>query len=333
MASGRRGQPAGIVRIDDVGDLITPMAVRVAATLRLAEHIGDGVDTVDGLAAKTAAHRPSLGVLIRHLVSVGVFTASGDRDIALTTLGRQLRLAQEFLDADSSVGRSELSLVHLVHSVRTGEAAYPRLFGATFWEDLTADPRLKASFDSMTDRHLRTEIGPLLAGFDWASIAHVVDLGSGNAELLVRLLSAFDGLRGTFFDLPGNTWVAERNLARAGLTDRCAVVGGDFFQPLTGVDPGTLVLNSVLHDWNDEETSAILGRCGEALRQQDRLLIVDSFTEDGVDDTRMDLRMLALFGGRQRTIADMARLAEGSGLRVANSQRLRKKWLLELAAR
>jgi predicted O-methyltransferase YrrM len=322
-----------VVRIDDVADLITPMAVRVAATLRLAEYVGDGVDTVDELAAKTGTHAPSLSVLVRHLISVGVLAGDADRDLVLTTLGKQLRLAQEFLDIESSVGRAELSLVHLLHSIRSGQPAYPRLFGRTFWDDLTTDPRLKASFDAMTDRHLQNELAPLLAGYDWSSVGHVVDLGAGNGELLVRLLSSFDHLRGTIVDLPGNVEVAERNLAEANLSGRSTVVGGDFFQPLTYLERGTFVLSSVLHDWNDEDTAAILSRCAEALHPAESLLVIDSFVADGIDDTQMDLRMLALFGGRQRTVADMTRLADTSGLRVVGVQRLRKKWLLELKPR
>jgi SAM-dependent methyltransferase len=330
LTTERTDRRGGVVRIDDVADLITPMAVRVAASLRLADYVADGVGSVDDLAAKTGTHPPSLGVLVRHLVSVGVFAGGAEGGLVLTTLGKQLRLAQEFLDIENSVGRSELSLVRLLQSVRSGAPAYPLLFGRTFWADLAADAGLKASFDAMTDRHLQTELAPLLAGYDWSATSHIVDLGAGNGALLIHLLSSFEHLRGTILELPGNAEVAERNLAAAGLGARSAVVRGSFFEPLGHLPRGTYVLSSVLHDWNDDETAAILRRCSEVLRPAESLLVIDSFIDADQDDTRMDLRMLALFGGRQRTVADLTRIAQESGLRVAGARRLRKKWLLEL---
>jgi SAM-dependent methyltransferase len=324
------GRPRAAVRIDEVADLITPKAVRVAAALRLAEHIHDGVRTVPELAVKTDTHQPSLAALVGHLVAVEVFAEDSTGALTLTRLGKQLRLAQEFLDPEHSVGRAELSLVHLLDSVRTGRAAYPLQFGNTFWEDLAARPAMKASFDSMTDKHLDNEYAALLAGYDWGATGHVVDLGAGNGELLVRLLNTFPHLRGTIVDLPGSTAVAEGNLAAAGHAERSTVIGGDFFQPLTFLPRATFVLSSVLHDWNDEDTGAILRRCAEALDPAESLLVIDSFTDDGRPDTHMDLRMLALFGGRQRTLAGMAQLARDAGLPVVGSQLMRKKWLLEL---
>ncbi len=320
-----------VVRVDDVADLITPMAVRVAATLRLAEHVADGVDTVADLAAKTDTHPPALDALVRHLVAAGVLAMTDGGALRLTTLGRQLRIAQDFLDTEHSVGRSELSVVQLLHSVRTGQAAYPVHFGRSFWEDLAADPAVKASFDDMTDRHLETELDPLTAAVDWAAAGHVNDLGAGNAALLVHLLSRYEGLTGAVLELPGTAAVAEQSFAEAGLSGRATVVRGSFFESLGHLPAGTFVLSSVLHDWNDEDTEAILRRVAEALRPGRRLLVIDSFTEDGHHDTTMDLRMLALFGGRQRTVADLTDIARRAGLRVEAARRLRVKWLIELA--
>jgi SAM-dependent methyltransferase len=317
------------VRIDAIADLITPMAVRVAASLQLAEHIDTGIRTVAELAVKTGTHEPSLAALVRHLVAAQVF-AESDGELSLTRLGKQLKLAQRFLDIENSVGRAELSVVRLLDSVTNGQAAYPLLFGRTFWEDLAEVQQLRASFDEMTDQHLATEIGPLLASYDWSAVRHFVDLGSGNGAFPIRLLSEFGHLTGTIFELPGRAYAARQNLLDAKLADRCAVVEGDFFHSMTHLPAGTFMLCSVLHDWDDADTGAILRRCAEALGPAGRLLVVDSFTEPGSGDSDMDLRMLALFGGRQRSLADLARVAATAGLSVTATHKLRNKWLLEL---
>lgn len=314
-------------RIDDLADLITPMSVRAAATLRLCDHLDAGVTDLETLARRTGTQPSALEVLVRHLVSVGVL-AEDDGVLSLARLGKQLRVAQDFLDVERSVGRSELSLVHLIHAVRTGRPAYDVLFGRSFWDDLAARPEMKATFDDMTDRHLDTELAPLLEAYPWDGVRHVTDLGAGNGALLTRLLDRDPHLRGTVLDLPGNTRVAEQNLAAAGLAERCSVIGGDFFARLPPTGADTYVLSSVLHDWDDRSTRAILRRVGEALEPGHRLLVIDSFIEQDRDDTTMDLRMLALFGGRQRTVAQMQQLAAAAGLRTHSAQRLRRKWLL-----
>ncbi len=327
----RTERPRGAVRIDQVADLITPMAVRVAATLRLADHIDAGATSIEALAEVTATDAGGLTALVRHLETVDVLARGPGGALELTRLGKQLRVAQEFLDAETSVGRSELCLVQLLESVRTGRAAYPAHFGTTFWDDLIARPQMKASFDSMTDRHLDREFVPLLAAYDWAGAGHVSDLGAGNGDLLVRLLSTYPDLTGTILDLPGNTGPARENLAGHGLAGRSTVLEGSFFEPLDQLPTGTVVLSSVLHDWDDAETGRILRRVADRLRPDDgTLLIIDSFVENDSQDTTMNLRMLALFGGRQRTVADMAAVAAGAGLELVRAQRLRVKWLLEL---
>ncbi len=329
MTTERAERPKSAVRIDTLADLITPMAIRAAASLRLADHIDQGVRTVADLAAKTSTQQPALTALVNHLITVNVLDGTVD-DLRLTRLGKQLKIAQRYLDTENSVGRAELSLVRLLDSVKNGKAGYPLQFGRTFWEDLAANQPLRASFDEMTDQHLETELGPLLEAYDWHSVQHFIDLGSGNGAFPVRLLTRFGHLTGTILELEGRAWVTRRHLAEANVADRCTVVAGSFFDSLVHLPRGTFMLCSVLHDWNDEDTVAILRRCAEALHPVGRLLIVDSFTEAGAGDTDMDLRMLVLFGGRQRSLEDMTDIAARAGLRVEATHKLRKKWLLEL---
>jgi 2,7-dihydroxy-5-methyl-1-naphthoate 7-O-methyltransferase len=326
------GRPAGVVRIDDMADLTTPMAIRVAASLRLADHIAGGVATVPELAQRTGTHPAALGALIGHLVAVGVFDEESDGGLSLTRLGKQLQLAQNFLGLEDSVGRSELALTRLLDTVRSGRPGYPLVFGRTFWEDLVSKREVKASFDAMTDRHLRDEIDPLLAAYDWGAVTHLTDLGGGNGGLMIRILSAFDHIRGTIMELPGNADIVRDNLRAAGMADRCAVVPGSFLEPIAQLPQSTFVLASVLHDWADAEAVSIMQRCAEGLHPSENVLVIDSLSDGSRVDTRMDLLMLAMFGGRQRAMADMRQLASRAGLHLTGSRQLRKKWLLEFTS-
>jgi len=127
----------------DRADLVTPMAIRVAATLHVADHIAAGVCTSTELARFERVDADALDRVLRHLVSVGVFSRDGGGRYALSASGETLRDdhpsgTRDALDLEGAVGRAELAFADLLHSVRTGEPAFPERFGRSFWDDLSA---------------------------------------------------------------------------------------------------------------------------------------------------------------------------------------------------
>ncbi|WP_262391524.1 methyltransferase [Nocardiopsis sp. CNR-923] len=191
-----------------LADLATPMAVRVAATLRLADRVEQGLCTAPLLAEATGTHPDALERLLRHLVTVGLFTEKPRGHFALTEYGRQLCEGHEggrrqWLDTTTAVGRGDLSFVDLEHSVRTGEAAYHVRHGVPFWDDLSADPRLSASFDALMGHHVGYDGDAVVDAYDWGALGHVVDVGGGSGALLRALLKAHPRLEGTLVDLQG----------------------------------------------------------------------------------------------------------------------------------
>lgn len=306
-------------------DLVTPMAVRVAATLRLADHIAAGRTTAEALAGVVDADRDALGRLLDHLVTAGVLTRDGRGGYGLAALGEQLRDddpsgARGFLDLDGAVGRADQCLVQLLHTVRTGEAAFPRQFGRPFWDDLSADAGLAASFDALMGDRLATDGPAVVAGYPWGELGHVVDVGGGNGSLLIAILRAHGGLRGTVVDLAGAATRAEEAIAAAGLADRAGVWAGSFFDPLPG-GAGGYVLSGVLMDWSDEDAVRILGRCAEAAAGTGRVLVVEETIGregGGSPDTAGDLRMLAFCRGRERSLGQLRELAGTVGLAVGS---------------
>lgn len=307
--------------LHELADLITPMAIRVAATLHLADHIDDGSRTAADLAAVTAADRDALDRLLRHLESVGVLTRDADGAYGVTELGRALR-AERFravLDLDGPLGRGDLAFADLLHSVRTGEPAFPVRYGAGFWEDLAADPQRRAAYDERMGHDAHNWAAEIVPAYDWGSLGHVVDVGGGDGTFLTAILAAHPALRGTVIDLPQAAATAARTLADAGLDDRAGAVGSSFFDPLPVTGAGGYVLCAILHDWDDESARRILSRCAEAVRPDGRVLVIERIGEDGEHvSTAMDLRMLVYFGGRERGVGDIERLASDGGLALAD---------------
>jgi hypothetical protein len=187
-----------------------------------------------------------------------------------------------------------------LHTVRTGEPAFPRQFGRAFWDDLEADPGRAASFDALMGARLAADAPAVAGAYPWGSLGHVVDVGGGNAGLLIAILRAHDDLRGTVIDLAGAVGRAEQAIVSAGLGHRA----GSFFDALPA-GAGGYLLSGVLHDWDDEDAVRILQRCADAASETGKVLVVDHIgdAQGGTPDTEGDLRMLCYFRGRERTLS------------------------------
>jgi hypothetical protein len=302
-----------------MAQLVTPMAVRVAATLRIADQLAADRRTAPELAAAVSADAAALDRLLRHLTSRGLLSRDTDGRYSLTALGEPLRdnhasRVRDWLDIEGA-GRAELSFVELLHSVRTGQAAYPAQFGRSFWEDLAAAPERQDSFNVSMSASI-AERGPsIAAAYGWGALEHVVDVGGGDGSLLIALLERFPRLRGTVIDRPDTADTARKALAAAGLAGRCEVVPGSFFDPLPA-GAGGYLLSLVLHNWDDATATAILRRCATAAGSGGSVFVAESIGADGRPHTGMDLRMLAYCGGRERGVAELAELAAGAGLRL-----------------
>ena len=319
-------------------DLVTPMAIRVAATLQLADHIAAGTQTAEALAATVDADRDALGRLLGHLVTAGVLTRSGAGGYRLTALGEQLRDdnpdgVRRWIDLEGSVGRADLCFVELLHTVRTGEPAFPRQFGLPFWDDLAADAGRAASFDALMGDRLVADAPAVAAAYPWGALGHVADVGGGNGSLLIAILRAHAELRGTVIDLAGPVARADQAIAAAGLGHRAGAQVGSFFEALPP-GAGGYLLSGVLHDWDDEEAGHILRRCAEAASATGKVLVVDHVGEarDGIPDTEGDLRMLCYVRGRERTLDQLGELAKSAGLQVGSVTPAGSRSIIELRA-
>jgi hypothetical protein len=313
-------------------DTITPWAVRAAATLRIADLVDAGKTRLADLAEATGADPDALRRLLRYLVVRGVFIETEPEVYASNDASAMLRAdhpsgQRPWLDVDGMAGRIEGTFSHLLESIRTGGAAYPARYGIEFWDDLGADPEKAKSFNALMATHA-TYFDKVVAGYDWTGLSQVADVGGGTGALLTEILKANPHLRGAVVDMPEVTKEAEARFAEAGLADRAEVVGGSIFEPLpSGKD--VYVLSNVLHDFDDAGALKILRRCADAAGSTGRVLIVQILVADQNDAfpdpqqlmfiTQMDLRLLALMGGKARTWREYRELGEQAGLQITGS--------------
>lgn len=309
-------QPASILAL---ADLATPMAVRVAATLRLVDHAGGTGATADELAARTGTSAPALRRLLDHLVTVGVFDdeATSGR-YRPTSLGNQMSadspdpFALLLLDIGSAGGRAELAFVELLSTITSGLPAYPRRYGRDFWADLEAEPALRTSFDAQMNCRFGVYADQIAARFDWSRFPDVLDVGGGDGTLLTAILRAHPGVRGRVLDLAPTAAAATERFTASGLRHRASAVAGSFFDPLpTGAD--AYLLSDILHDWDDELAAAILAECARAAGAYGAVVVIEPIRGRGAD-TAIDLFMSMCFGGRERTVTELGALGETCGL-------------------
>lgn len=302
-----------------LADLATPMAIRVAATLGLVERAGTAGATAEQLASGAGTAVPALRCLLDHLVTVGVFDLDGER-YRPTDLGAQMSKdapggIKPLLDITCAGGRAELAFVDLLGTVTNGTPAYVHRYGRDFWADLDAEPELRRSFDAQMNWRFQV-YGPQIAErFDWGRFAEILDVGGGDGMLLAEILHAHPGVRGRVLDLPPTAAAATARFAAAGLGDRAGAVAGSFLDPLpTGAD--AYLLSDIVHDWDDDHARTILAGCRRAAAPDGAVVVIEPVRGAGTG-TAMDLPMC--FGGRERTVDELAGLAADCGLVLRGS--------------
>jgi 2,7-dihydroxy-5-methyl-1-naphthoate 7-O-methyltransferase len=307
-------EPQDGVNLDQMLDLATPWCLMVAATLRIPDLIADGHHDIADLAAAVGCDRDALHAVLGHLVSHGVFRQQAPGRFGNNRAAERLSNPERFLDLDSIGGRMAHTWGTLLDYVRTGRPAYQQVFGRPFWEDLAAHPDIAADFDAL--------IGPAGHGmpdFDieltggWGAIRTVVDVGGGTGAMLASLLRRHPNVQGILVDFPGTVARAGEILTSAGVADRVTLRGQSFFDPLpAGAD--LYLLKSVLNDWPDQETVAILGRCAQAARPDGRVAVLGGVSPDDAPRS-LGIDMLVA-GGKTSTITQFTEQARQAGLEI-----------------
>jgi 2,7-dihydroxy-5-methyl-1-naphthoate 7-O-methyltransferase len=299
------------VDLEALLDLATPWCLHVAATLRVAEHIAGGHDAIAGLAAAAGCDQDALHAVLGHLVAKGVFTEPSPGRFVVN--GPAARLAATpFVDLNGIGGRMAHTWGTLLDYVRTGQPAYQRVFGRPFWEDLAAHPEIAAEFDALMGPagHGVPDYDVELSG-GWDAVRTVVDVGGGTGALLAALLRRHPAAQGILVDLPGT--VARAGEIVADVADRVTLAGQSFFDPLpAGAD--LYLLKSVLNDWPDEPTVAILRRCAEAAHAGTSIAVLGGVAPDAAPRT-LGIDMLVA-GGKTSPLAQFTELARQAGLDV-----------------
>ncbi len=301
-------------------------ALHLAAKLRLADLLAKGPCEAEELAGQTDTDPAALRRVLRLLASAGVFAETARGGFELTPLGAVLRSdvpgsARALVLLFAGIGIQD-SWKELEYCVRTGNPAFRKHSpeGDAFAH---LDEEQARIFDEAMATFAPQTSAAIAAAYDFSAFGTVMDVGGGNGALLIGILGAFPRLRGIVFDRPEVAERARRKIAEAGLEARCQVEAGDFFQSLpAGAD--ACLIKHVIHDWNDEQSVAILRNCRRGIGPKGRVLIAEGVYPPRIDTSpescgaaANDVNMLVATGGRQRSEAEFRALYAAAGLELA----------------
>lgn len=249
--------------------------IYIAAKLRIADHLAAGPVHYEDLAQKTDTHALSLYRALRALASVGIFAETNAGQFALTPMAGLLQSnAPNSMRALAEMYGSEQYRAwgDLLHSVRTGKPAFDRQFGMDVFEYFSQNAEAGAVFNEAMTNWTAQASAAVAATYDFSKVGSIVDVGGNQGTLIATILRLYPAARGVLFDRPHVVKTAQNELAKAGVDDRCTILGGDFF---TSVPSGgdAYMLSYVLHDWDDERCVAILAQCRKAITARGALLV------------------------------------------------------------
>ena len=294
--------------------IIAAQAIHVAAKLRLADLLASGAKTAAELASQSGAHPVALERLLRALSTLEIFVPISDDRFSNTPLSEMLRSDQPQSQREGALFLPArflwLPLGELYESVRTGDPAFQRVFGQSFFEYLGAHQADAEVFNRTMTQGIAWTTPALLAAYDFSRFEQLVDVGGGEGALLGHILAATPRLQGVLFDLP---YVVARasEILKSDVAARCKIVGGNFFDSVPeGAD--AYLLKGVIHDWPDDDAARILRNTRRAIRQNGTLLLIEGIVDSARPVGLMELLMLVI-GGRERTEGEFRSLLGATG--------------------
>ena len=315
--------PAQLVMQIGTGYVLSS-ALHVAARLDIADKLSAGPRSAAQLAAAAHVREDGLYRILRALASVGIFREIDGRRFENTPAseilrpdvpGNLRRMAEFICEPFHFQAHAEA-----LYTLQTGKPGAEKVGGEPIFQYLPKHPELAELFNDAMTSFSASIVPAVIEAYDFSGITTLVDVAGGHGMVLTSILGKYKSMRGILFDLEHVVAGARPKIAAAGLADRCQAVAGDFF---TGALPrgDAYVMKHIIHDWDDDQATRILKNIRVALKgvANGRLLLLEGVVQTGnaPDFSKiLDLEMLMLPGGRERTADEFSTLLTGAGFRM-----------------
>jgi hypothetical protein len=285
--------------------------LHVIAGAGIADHVSDTPRPSAAIAADARVDADALHRMLRLLAMHGLFKyepAGWIHTPASALLRSNHPASMRAIAAMLGDPLNMSSLEMLDHSLKTGAPAASRIHKGGVWGYYAEHPELARQFDAAMTGKSHTDIALLVQALNTEGARTVADIAGGRGHFLKAILDAHPSMTGTLFDQPDV-------VANAIEHPRMTKLGGDFFKG--GLPAADLYLmTNILHDWADAESLAILKNLRAAAPTGARLIVYELPLPEGPEPhpaKTLDVVMLAITGGRERTAAEYAALFAASG--------------------
>lgn len=314
--------PADQVLMQLLSGAWVTQAIATTARFGIPDALASGPKTADELAAKVGANAGATRRLMRMLTGIGVFARAEGSRYRLTELSERLRE-----DTPGSLKHMFIAETDGVHwrswekvadAVRTGLPRPQAVFGTPAFDYYSKYKEEGEQFGRAMANVSGFASQAVLEAYDFSGCRTILDVGGGNGSMALAILKRYAQARGIVADLPYIEAQANENIRSAGMSERCRFEAANFFERVPeGAD--THVLKFILHDWNDEESLRLLKSCRSAIAPDGRLLVLEVVVPDGdgPDFSHvLDLNMLVMTGGMERTAKEYGELLARAGFRL-----------------
>lgn len=299
---------------------VATSAINAMIRLNIADILGDGEMDVKSLASKTQTDEDALYRVLRMLASLEIFTEKQERVFANTEGSQSMR---------ADVPGSQKAMLEFVTdpfhmnmyadmlpTIKDRRPSVEHVTGKNVFEVFSEDPDEQRRFDNAMTNLSQSAVPAVLEAYDFSGIDTLVDVAGGHAVLLTSILQKYPSMKGILFDLEHVVPGAKKRISELNLADRCSTASGDFFKSVPAGD--AYIMKHIIHDWDDDRALTILKSCHAAMAKSGarKLLLVEMILPAGNaphPSKFLDVEMLMLPGGRERTEAEYKTLLQKAG--------------------
>lgn len=298
-------------------------AVHAVAELGVANLVDDNPASAKDVAARAGLNEDFLARTMAFLASYGIFEQTSSGYFRATELSRLLR------DDHPRSMRAMLRMVsndwwnaagHLAQVLREGRSGMEIIHNTGFFDFLATNADLQQRFDEGMSNISQMDDAVLVKSYEFSQAKVVVDLAGGKGGFLREILVQNPGLTGILFDQP-NVLSGGTLLDELVAKERARLVSGNLFETLPA-PADVYVLKGTLHDFSDEDALRILRSCATTMSRKDKLLVIEQIIPEGSGphpNRTMDMVMMFLLGGRQRSVADWTALLKVAGFEISRT--------------
>jgi len=313
----RKLLPADISLIQDVAwNSLHPHVIGTCLKQNIPDLLLNESLSLATLSEKTGIKQDPLQRLLRAMQLFEIVDKTSDGKYELSRVGKVMTTTNPMYNTLRLMGAewagefSQLSEI----VVNSGRPLHSK-FQGNFFAYAENDQELKDSFDKAMVESEASMIPCFLNQYDMSGYNHVVDVGGGRGVFLLEILNKYHPARATLFD---DIEKIEHH------DDRFEFVRGNFFEAIP--EGGDLyILKNILHDWGDEQAAIILKNIRDSVKAKTKLLIITLLMSDSnsnLDLVYMDLMMMTVFGGKERTLAQYNKLFSKTGFKFIRCENI-----------